>query len=135
MKEDLRDALAGDPAQLDSECWRVSKLLASSARSTLINLAPEEASPRVRALLTLAAGVHVQQDELLLRFMEDREPVVRAAAVLAAGYKKGGGSSARLLEMVQVPLGRYDGRLEPFLQGEKDETVRAAIRAVLSLSR
>ena len=135
LKEDLRDALAGDPAGLDGECWRVSKLLASRARSTLVNLAPEEASPKVRALLTLAAGVHVQEDDLLLRFMEDREPVVRAAAALAAGYEEGGGSSAMLLQEVRVPLGRYDGRLEAFLKREKDETVRAAIKAVLSLSR
>jgi len=139
LVEDLRDALAGDEAGIDAECWRVSRALGSTARWTLTKLATEdqESSPRVRALLVLAAGVHVQGEGLLLLRMRDSDPRVRRAAVLAAGYSADG-VKTKLLG-VQVPIGRApDERMQRALEHlaaeDKDETVQDAAKLVLANS-
>jgi hypothetical protein len=132
LREDLRDALQLPPDALDQEFWRVSRALRSVARATLLRQASSEASPRVRALLVLAAGVHVQDDPALRRFLDDREGLVRGAAALAAGYREDGTAHAALLDAVRVPLGRRDVAWLSGRHGaEADGTARAAMRTVL----
>jgi hypothetical protein len=135
LTEDLRDALAGPPAALAAVLHRVSGVLPSKARWTLANTAPEEASPKVRALLVYAAGVHLPDEELLLGFLADREPVVRRAAALATA--RGEGEPFPLLAEVEVPVGRAlpeatRRALEERLEREEDEGVRGALLAALS---
>jgi len=137
LVEDLRDALAGDESKLDAECWRVSRALGSSARWTMTKLATEqqESSPRVRALLVLAAGVHVQGEGLLLLSMRDSDPRVRTAAVLAAGYTKDG-VKTRFLG-VNVPIGldpdeRMRTALASLVKEDPDAGVRDAAKLVLA---
>jgi hypothetical protein len=139
LTEDLRDALAGDPVFLEREVWRVSEALASKARWTLKNLALVEASPKLRALEVLAAGVHVPEDPLVLGFLSDRETIVRRAAVLAIGYAPDGKERASLLG-AEVPLGRTASpevqRMLELCEGkEKAAEVRLAISSVLSSRR
>lgn len=138
LAEDLRDALAGDPARLGAELWAVSAALEERARWVLVHQAAEETSPRVRALLVLAAGVHLPEDPRLLEFLGDREPRVRAAAALAAAYRKDGARRAELLG-VGVPLGevREGARasVERARDGEQDAEARAAMEAALSARR
>ena len=128
---DLRSghALASDPKRIDAECWRVSRALGSSARWTLTHLATErkESSPRVRALLVLAAGVHVQDEDLLLIRREDGDARVRRAAILAAAYDEAGEPEELL--GVRVPLGRRpEGRMlravTELADGDGDREVR-----------
>ena len=140
LAEDLRDTLTAEPAATNREVWRVSAALESRARWTLKNLAEQEASPKVRALLVLAAGVHVPEDPLLLHFLRDREQVVRQATVLAVGHLAGGEEIRMLLGAVEIPLGRRaspDVRrmLERWRGNEKAEEVRVAIGSVLSSPR
>jgi hypothetical protein len=135
LTEDLRDALGGPATELRAVLDRVSARLRSRARWMLANAAPDEASPKVRALLVYAAGVHVPDEELLLGFLADREPVVRRAAALAAA--RGDGEPHALLDGVQVPTGRAlpestRRALEARLTGEDDEGVRGALRVALS---
>jgi hypothetical protein len=135
LTEDLRDALAGDPGRLDGEFWRVSAALAGRAVWMLQHAAPDEASPRVRALLVLACGVHDPDGAALLAFLDDRVPLVRQAAALAAGYRAGG-RPVRFLGEVLVPLGRRPGeataaRMRARLAGEDEEGVRGTLGAVL----
>ena len=138
LTEDLRDVLAaGDAAAIEGECWRVSDALAPKAEWMLRHAAPAEASPRVRALLVLACGVHLPDDALLLGFLEDRAAPVRAAAALAAGYRREGERRATFLEGVSVPLGRAVAEetrvdLRARLRAEKDEGVRGTIEQVLA---
>ena len=136
LVEDLRDALAGDPKQLDAECWRVSKSLGSSARWTLGHLALEgkESSPRVRALLVLAAGGHTHGDGLLELRLGDSDPRVRRAAILAAAFDPEG--KPETLLGVTVPIGRRpDDRmrreLESLATSDPDDSVREAAKLVL----
>jgi len=137
LAEDLRDALAsGDGAQVQQECWRVSRALRGKARWTLENLAPHEASPRVRALLVLATGVHVPDDRVLHDFLRDRAPLVRRAAALAIGYAPKGSSSLALAGSVQVPVGRElptrsRATLDRYHEKETDRAAREAMTAVL----
>jgi hypothetical protein len=138
LVEDLRDALAGDPKKIDGECWRVSRALGSSARWTLTHLATErkESSPRVRALLVLAAGVHVQGEDLLLLRLEDSDARVRRAAVLAASYGEDG--VAEELLGVRVPLGRKpEGRMAlavtELAEADPDEAVRRTAKRILAM--
>lgn len=137
LTEDLRDALAGGDADLVArECWRVSEALRGKARWALENLAAVEASPRVRALLVLANGVHVPEDRALLDFLGDRDPLVRRAAALAAGYDPDGTRRLPLVDGLLVPVGRElsaRGRatLERHRESEKDAAVREALAAVL----
>jgi hypothetical protein len=134
LVEDLRDALAGDPALVDAELWRVSRALASRARWTLVHGAPAESSPRVRALLVLAAGVHVADDPLVVGFLEDPDPRVRAAAALALGYRPEGPREGALLG-VRVPLGRtVPADVAGRLAREDDEGARGAMEAALGVS-
>ena len=140
LAEDLRDALPGPPAQLEKELWRVSHALKSKANWTLEKLARQEASPRVRALLVLAAGVHVPDEEPLLRFLNDPHPAVRTAAVLACGYRAEGPARASLFGAIAVPVGRRPADtsladLQRRYEQEQDTPVRAAIDAVLSPGR
>lgn len=135
LTEDLRDALAGPPEGLDAEVRRVSERLLPKARSVLLGAAQEEASPRVRALLVLAAGRHVPDEAILLAFLGDREPVVRRAAALAAAHAEGG-SAAQLMAGVTVPIGRdlppaTRRALEERLRREEDEGVRGTLSAAL----
>ena len=138
LVEDLRDALAGDPKRLNAECWRVSESIGTSARWTLGHLAPEGnlSSPRVRALLVLAAGVHTQGDGLLEMRLADSDPRVRRAAILASAYRSGG--EPEMLLGVTVPIGRRpDDRmrreLESLAKSDPDESVRATARLVLGI--
>jgi len=137
LAEDLRDALAGEPKDLFKEWRRVSGALEPKARWTLENVAPLEASPRVRALLVLAAGVHVQDEDLLLAFLEDRRAIVRHAAALATGYLPTGTHERELVEGLAIPLGRRPAsaaqqRLRRREAAEQDAEVLRAIAAVLS---
>jgi len=140
LAEDLRDALPGPPAVLEQELWRVSRSLKNKANWTLEKLARQEASPRVRALLVLAAGVHVPDTAPLLRFLNDPHPTVRTAAVLACGHRDEGPAKASLFGTIAVPVGRRpaDTARADLAQRhgqEKDSSVRAAIDAVLSGAR
>jgi hypothetical protein len=140
LAEDLRDALPGPPEALERELWRVSRTLRSKASWTLQRLARQEASPRVRALLVLAAGVHLPDAESLLRFLDDPHPTVRTAAVLACGYREEGPAKATLLGTLTVPVGRRpDDTTRADLQerrgAEEEASVRAAIDVVLSPAR
>lgn len=133
LAEDLRDALAGP--DLDAEVRRVSERIEARARSVLLATAPEEASPRVRALLVLAAGRHVPDERILLAFLEDPSPVVRQAAALAAAHVEGGKPVA-LLPGVDVPVGRAlpdatRRTIEARLAREEDQGVRGTLAAAL----
>lgn len=135
LTEDLRDALAGPPEALGAEFRRVSDRLAAKARFVLVSTAPDEASPRVRALLVLAAGRHVPDEPILLAYLGDREAVVRRAAALAAAHEEQG-TPFPLLQGVDVPLGRAlppatRSALEERLRREEDEGVRGALAAAL----
>jgi len=134
LVEDLRDALAGSEAVHD-ECWRVSNALSRKATWSLANLAPAESSPRVRALLVLATGVHNTDTDLLLGYLDDRAAQVRRAAALACGHDPDGKKSAKLLG-VTVQLGRSlsertDRTLRDTWRKESDAAVRSGIEAVL----
>jgi len=140
LLEDLRDALPGPPAALEKELWRVSRTLKSKANWTLEKLARQEASPRVRALLVLAAGVHLPDEGPLLRFLNDPRPAVRTAAVLACGYREEGPAEASLFGTIAVPVGRRPADtsvadLQRRHDQEKEALVRAAIDAVLNPAR
>jgi len=140
LAEDLRDALAGDPALLAAEVWRVSAALESRAVWTLENIAAQEAGPRLRALLVLAAGVHAPEEAALLGFLGDRDALVRRAAVLAVGYDTQGKAREPLMEGVDVPLGRaaspqVQELLAFYDREEKAREVRLAIASVLSSPR
>ena len=140
LAEDLRDALAGPSPALGQELWRVSRSLETRANWTLEKMARQEASPRVRALLVLAAGVHVPDAAPLLRFLDDPHPAVRAAAVLACGYRDEGAAKASLFGTIAVPLGLRPedptrAELARRYGEEKEASVRAAIDAVLSAAR
>lgn len=140
LAEDLRDALPGPPEVLEKELWRVSRKLESKANWTLERLARQEASPRVRALLVLAAGVHLPDAGSLLRYLDDPHPGVRTAAVLACGYREDGPTRVSLFGTLAVPIGRRPSKtslenLERRYGGEEEASVRAAIEAVLSPGR
>jgi hypothetical protein len=135
LAEDLRDALAGPKEALGPEVSRVSGRLRPSARRVLVETAPQEASPKVRALLVLAAGVHVPDERILLAFLGDREAVVRRAAALATS-RRDGGTPVPLMEGVEVEVGRElpeatRGVLAERLRREEDEGVRGTIAKVL----
>jgi hypothetical protein len=136
LAEDLRDALAGPKEALEPEVARVSARLRASARRVLVETAPREASPRVRALLVLAAGVHVPDERILLAFLDDREAVVRKAAVLATA-RRDGGAKVALVEGVEVPVGRELPEATRRVLGERvareeDEGVRGTIARALA---
>jgi len=138
LREDLRDTLAGPPAALESTFAEVSARLAGAAETVLASTAPGEASPRVRALLVLAAGRHRPDDPRLLGFLADRFPVVREAAALAAGWS--GRDDAQVVEAlagVRVPIGRAlpaptAAALRAALVRETDAQVRATGERVLA---
>lgn len=135
LAEDLRDALAGPKEAIALEVSRVSARLSRSARSVLVETAPREASPRVRALLVLAAGVHVPDERILLAFLDDREAVVRKAAALAIARREGG-VAVSLMEGVDVPVGRRlpeptRHALAERLSREEDEGVRGTVGLAL----
>jgi len=137
LAEDLRDALAGDPEALAAECGRVAAAIAPRARYTLAKVAPAERSPRVRALLVLAAGMHVADEPLLLDFLSDPAAIVRRAAAVAAGHDATGTRHETLLPGLDVPLGSVTSpevrsRLEAALGREEDAAVRATVAAVLA---
>lgn len=140
LAEDLRDALAGDLSKLEAEVWRVSKAFTTQAGWTLLHLARDESSPRVRALLVISAGVHKPDDDLLLTFLDDRAPIVRRAAALATGYKDAGATKAKrtkLMDGFELTLGRSPSertrtRLRRRLEKEKDDGVRDDLEAVLN---
>jgi len=140
LAEDLRDALAGDTAKLAEEVWRVSKAFTARPRWTLINVAQGEASPRVRALLVVAAGVHIPDDDVVLAFLDDAQSIVRRAAALAAGYKPKGATRVKLVEGLDVPVGRTlsaktESRLRNRLGKETDVAVRKDLGAALNRAR
>jgi hypothetical protein len=140
LAEDLRDALASGAPPIAEEWRRVSDALRPQARYVLETLAPAEASPRVRALLVLAAGVHLPDSAALAKFLEDRSAVVRRAAALAAVFDARGARSVPLLEGLAVPIGRNPGSetaaaVRARLAKEEDEGVRGTLEAALSLRR
>jgi len=135
IAEDVRDALAADGAEVHAECWRVSGRLHDQAIAMLDWIARNEASPRVRALVVLAAGVHAPDDDALLARLGDHDPRVRRAAVLATGYRERGAVEETLLG-VKVPLGRRPpdrtrAELQARMGIEEDEDVAAALKQVL----
>jgi hypothetical protein len=135
LAEDLRDALAGPNEALGAEVSRVSARLRPNARRILVETAPQEASPRVRALLVLAAGVHVPDERILLAFLGDREAVVRRAAALASARREGG-AAVPLMDGVAVPVGRELPEatrhvLRERARREEDKGVRGTIEAAL----
>jgi hypothetical protein len=100
-------------------------------------MVPGETNPKVRALLVLAAGVHLQDDPLLLACLDDRSPVVRRAAVLAAGHAEGGAEREEILPGVAVLLGRdlpagTADALSMRRAVEEDEGARGTLRRVLN---
>jgi hypothetical protein len=134
LREDVRDALA-EGETLEEVFRDVSGLLRGSAAAFLRRAATDEKSPRVRALLVLAAGRHVPDDPVLLRFLDDRFAVVRAAAALAAGWQDDA-QVVTFLEHVRVPVGRplppeTEARVRAALEREADAGARAAMVAVL----
>lgn len=140
LTEDLRDALAGPPAALGAEFRRVSERLEPKARSVLVGVAAEEANPKVRALLVLAAGGHVPDDPVLLAFLDDREPLVRRAAALATTRLEDSRLAlrrvAQILPEISVEVGRTlpdatRRALEERLAREEDEGVRGTLKAAL----
>jgi len=138
LTEDLRDALAADrPAGLGDEVRRVSAALRRRAGWMLENVAPYEANPRVRALLVLATGVHRPDGPRLLSFLDDRAPVVRRAAALAAGHAEDGAEVVELVPGVATPVGRAlpdrtAAALRERLATERSEKVRPALERVLA---
>lgn len=104
LVEDLRDALGDPRADLEAEWRRVSEALRPHAAWTLENVAPREKSPRVRALVVLAAGVHLPGDPRLGSFARDPEEVVRTAADLARRYREGG-AKVDFLGRLSLPVG------------------------------
>jgi len=140
LAEDLRDALAEGGRTLPAEFARVSLALAGQARFVLERMVPAESSPCVRALLVAAAGLHLPEDPLVWRALEDASPEVRAAAALAMAYEEGGDLSPPLPAGVALPLGRrLDGMaLERLLRArsvESDGAARAAMEAALTRRR
>jgi hypothetical protein len=140
LAEDLRDALAGPEADLARELHRVTERMRLGARRILLETAPREASPRVRALLVLAAGTHVPDEEILLAFLDDPAPQVRGAAALAAARAEGSPEHRELLPGVDVPIGRAlpeptRRALEARLRSEQDGGARGTIAAALSAAR
>lgn len=136
LTEDLRDALASDPETLGRECRRVSAALQGRARWSLIHLASAEASPKVRGLLVFAAGLHLPDDPDLIHWLDDPSPAVRSAAALAIGYDAKGRSTARLIEVVPVRIGRVPGPeaqgvLRSVAERDREKSVREAAAAVL----
>ena len=136
LAEDLRDALAGDAAELSKEVWRVSKAF-TDPRWTLLYVARDEASPKVRALLVVAAGVHIPDDTLVLSFLEDAQSIVRRAAALATSYKRDGSTKVKLVEGLDVPVGRRLSdatamRLRNRIGKETDTAVRKDLEAALN---
>ena len=139
LTEDLRDALADPSIDLSREWRRVSRILGPKAAWTLHRIVPEEANPRVRALLVLAAGVHIPDSETVLSALEDGAPVVRGAAALAVGYREGGSRFLSLDNRLAVPVGRTlppktRGALEQRQRAEKDPDVKRTILNVLTAS-
>ena len=137
LTEDLRDALADPEVDLDREWRRVSAALQDKARWTLHRLVPEEASPRVRALLILCAGVHEPESPAVLERLNDREPVVRKAAALTIAYHEEGRKKYRLLNRVRVPIGRTLspaalGAVQQRHDSETDQGTKQALTAVLA---
>jgi len=135
LAEDLRDALARDPEAVQAAWTQVHARLAEHPAAMLQWIGRNEPSPRVRALMVLAAGAHVPDEPALLLHLGDAEPVVRRAAVLAAAYAPDGAVSASLLG-VRVPLGRAlapatRALLAHHARSEGDETVNEAIRNAL----
>jgi len=108
LTEDLRDALALDDGSIQAECWRVSARVQQQAKDVLAWVARGESSPRVRALMVLAAGVHVPESGVLLARLSDHDARVRRAAALAVLHDPGGTRIETLLG-VEVPLGRLPG--------------------------
>ena len=139
LTEDLRDALADRSIDLSREWRRVSRALGPKAAWTLHRIVPEEANPRVRALLVLAAGVHIPDSETVLSALEDAAPVVRTAAVLAVGFREGGSKFLSLDNRLAIPVGRTlspktRGTLEQRQRVEKDPDVKRTIGNVMAAS-
>ncbi|MGQ0612522.1 MAG: hypothetical protein ACT4PV_02065 [Planctomycetaceae bacterium] len=140
LAEDLRDALAEEGRALPAEFARVSRALAGQARFVLERMVPAESSPAVRALLVAAAGLHLQDDPLLWKCLEDASAAVRAAAALTMAYGEGGAVAPGLPAGVTLPLGRrVEGtgreRLLHAREVETDGAARAAMDAALNHRR
>lgn len=136
LVEDLRDSLADTADDRAKECWRVSARLEVTAGWTLSTVFRNETSPKVRALAFLAAGVHVQDDPMLLLGLDDPDAQVRRATLLAISYSPNGEKQSETLLGVPVPIGRKLGnhlteRLRMFGRREQDTEVMNTLRAVL----
>jgi hypothetical protein len=137
LAEDLRDALAGDDPAAGKAWDHVRERLVDHPAAMLQWIGRNEPSPRVRALMVLAAGVHVPDETSLLLFLGDPEPVVRSAAALATAWEEGGESKSALLG-VTVPLGRRPADstralLSKHILSETDEAVRKSVLAALAV--
>lgn len=136
LVEDLRDSLADSDEERAKECWRVSSRLETTAVWTLSTVFRNETSPQVRALVFLAAGVHAQDAAMLLQGLDDPDPRVRRATLLAISFDPNGQKTREVLLGIPVPIGRKLGphmreRLRVFVEAEKDATVRETLLAIV----
>ena len=135
LVEDLRDSLRDSDEERAKECWRVSARLETTAVWTLSTVFRNETSPQVRALAFLAAGVHAQDDAMLLQGLDDPDPRVRRATLLAISYDPGSKKTPEDLLGIPVPVGRKLGRhvserLRGFGETETDTGVRETLAAI-----
>jgi len=140
LVEDLRDALAWNSPEIGAEWRRVSAAIAPAARFALESLAPAESGERVRALLVLAAGVHVPEDPSLHAHLADRSAIVRRAVAAACAYDPEGVEAVALFGGLRVPVGppRGEGAAEAVrrsLGSEDEEGVRGPLAAALNRRR
>jgi hypothetical protein len=136
LVEDLRDSLADTAEDRAKECWRVSARLETTAVWTLSTVFRNETSPQVRALAFLAAGVHKQDDAMLLQGLDDPDARVRRATLLAISFAPKSKGEPEDLLGVPVPIGRkleqhVSARLRTFGASESDVGVRETLAAVL----
>jgi len=136
LTEDLRDAVAVSDVDLDAVWRTVSAALKPRAVWTLERIVPQEATPRVRALLLLAAGVHAPDTPEVIAALKDRAPVVRGAAALAIGFHARGATRVPVTGNLALRIGRKPAKaaeaaLRAQLEAETDPGVKTTIELVL----
>ncbi|MEE8107039.1 MAG: hypothetical protein V3T86_16005 [Planctomycetota bacterium] len=136
LTEDLRDVVALPNADVDTVWRTVSAALKPRAVWTLERIVPQEATPRVRALLLLAAGVHAPDTPEVIAALRDREPVVRGAAALTIGFHPRGATRVPVTGNLALRIGRKPAKaaetaLRAQLAAETDAGVKTTIELVL----
>jgi hypothetical protein len=137
LVEDLRDSLADSDEERAKEFWRVSERLETTAVWTLSTVFRNETSPQVRALAFLAAGVHAQDEAMLLQGLDDPDARVRRATLLAISFDPTSKKPPEVLLGIPVPTGRKLGRhmrerLTVFGEREESASVRETLRSVMT---